>query len=102
MIIRMERSGGFTGIPLRTVIDTGQLSAEEGRTLQDLVDSAGFFDLPASLPSPRKGADRFNFRLTVEEPGRSHTVEFGDAAASEPLQALIQQVTLLARTNRQG
>ncbi len=100
MIIRMERSGGFTGIPMQAVIDTDTLAAEDKQNLRNLVESAHFFDLPASLPSPSGGADRFNYRLTVEEASRSHTVEFGEAAAGEPLQALVRQVTALGRTGR--
>jgi hypothetical protein len=102
MIIQMVRSGGFTGIPLRAVIDTEQLEVDEGRKLRNLVEAAGFFSLPASIPSPGGGADRFHYQLTVEDAGHSHTVEIGEGSASEPLQDLIRQVTLLARRARKG
>jgi hypothetical protein len=102
MILRMERSGGFTGIPLRAVIDSEQLPIEESRNLHHLVEVSGFFSLPPAIRSP-SGADRFSYRLTIEDSGRSHTVEVSEGAAPEHLQALIRQVTVMARsTGRAG
>jgi hypothetical protein len=98
MILRMERSGGFTAIPLRTVIDSEQLSTEESRNLHHLVEVSGFFSLPPTILSPAGGADRFRYQLTVEDAGRSHTVEVGESAAPENLQALIRQLTVMARS----
>jgi hypothetical protein len=102
MIIRMERSGGFTGIPLRAVVDSEQLEAGESRALRNQVEAAGFFNLPALQVSKSKGADRFHYQLTVEDAGHSHTIEIDEEAAPEPLQALIRQVAFLARRARKG
>jgi hypothetical protein len=95
----MERSGGFTGIPLRGEFDTLKLPPGKGETLRGLVDAAGFFALPASIPARSGGADRFQYRLTVEEEGRSHTVQVGEGDASPELLDLIQELTILARSN---
>ena len=102
MILRMERTGGFSGIPLRAEIDSERLSPDESRALKALVEDAGFFNLPAVLAPPPGGADRFHYHLTVEEAGRRHSVEVGEAAVPEPLQALIRQVTVLARRSPRG
>ena len=101
MILRMERSGGFTGIPLRAAIDTDQLPPEDNRNLNHLVVVSDFFNLPPAFPPPAGGtgsADRFSYRLTVEDSGRSHTVEVSEGAAPEHLQALIRQLTVMARS----
>lgn len=100
MIIRVERSGGFTGIPLRAVIDTRKLENEESRTLTKLLESAGFFNLPQSIQAKGGGADRFQYKLTVEEETRVHTVEVGETAGPAALQQLIQHVSSLARKMR--
>ena len=108
MILRMERSGGFTGIPLRAAIDTDQLSSEDSRNLVHLVEVSGFFHLPPAITSPAGGAggtggaDRFSYRLTVEDAGRSHTVEVSEGAAPDHLQALIRQLTVMARGAPRG
>ena len=97
MIIRIERSGGVTGIPLRTEIDTRKLPQGESEALGRMVEQAGFFNLPAQITSQAKGADRFQYQLTVEEGARRHTVSLGESGAPPALQTLIQQVTQLAR-----
>jgi hypothetical protein len=100
MRIDYERTGGFAGIRLAATIDTATLPADQSATLQNLIDEAHFFDLPAKIPSPPNVADQFNYRVTIEAAGKRHTVEAGEASASPALQALQQQLTLLARSAR--
>jgi hypothetical protein len=100
MIIRVERSGGFTGIPLRAVIDTRTLDPDEYRALQRLLDTTDFFSLPEIIQTKSGGADRFQYKLTVEEETRAHTVEVSDASAPVELQEFIQHVSLIARRMR--
>ncbi len=100
MIIRFERTGGFTAMPLRLEIDTDVLEPTELQNLRGLVEHSGFFNLPVRLAAPNSGADRFHYKVTVEEIDRSHTVESGDAGLPEDLQPLIQHLTLLARSTR--
>jgi hypothetical protein len=100
MIIRFERTGGFTAIPLRVVIDTTALEPGEHQNLRGLLDATGFFKLPARVPTPAAGKDRFTYKLTVENTQGSHTVEVGDAGLPETLQPLIQHLETLARTQR--
>jgi hypothetical protein len=102
MKIKLERSGGFTGIPLRANIDSDSLAAEESKALQEMVKSSGFFDLPAKIPPSAAGADRFNYKITIETEGQSHTVEFSEANTPAELAPLVQKVTLLARSARKG
>ena len=98
MVIRFERTGGFTGMSLRVVIDTTALQPVEHQNLSDLVRAAGFFQLPALLPGLQGGADRFTYKLTVEESKNMHTVEVGESGLPESLRPLIQQLEKLART----
>jgi hypothetical protein len=98
----LERSGGFTGIPLRAVIDSETLSQDEKGALEQLVDSAEFFTLPAKIQTPGPGADQFSYRLTVEHAGKSHTIEVSEAGIPEKLKPLLQRVTALARSSRKG
>ena len=102
MKIQLERSGGFTGIPLRSSIDTDLLDPEESKALEAMVASTGFFELPASFLSPKTGADRFNYKLTVADKARSHTIEFNEANAPESLSPLIKKMTLLGRSAPKG
>jgi Emfourin len=102
MKIQMERSGGFTGILFRSSIDTDLLDPKERKALLELVESARFFDLPARFPAVKAGADRFNYKLTIEAKDQSHTVEFNEANIPESLSPLVKQVTLLGRRAPKG
>src|SRR5512139_2550561 len=91
MRIEYERTGGFAGIRLAATIDTATLPADQARALQSMIEAAHFFDIAAGIPLPVRGADQFNYHVTIEDGGRRHTVDVGEAAASPELQALLQQ-----------
>lgn len=99
MKIFFERSGGFAGLSLRTKIDTNELPPQEADPLKEMVYRSKFFELPHELSS-EQGADRFTYRLTVEDAGNTHTVEMKGAAVPDEIQPLLQELTTLARTRR--
>jgi emfourin len=102
MRVHFERSGGFGGMRLTAELDTDQLqvtygatriqralSPEEARHLERLVESSDFFALPARTSSAARGADRFQYVITVENAGQRHSVQTMDEAAPEALSALL-------------
>ena len=97
MLIHFERTGGFAGMRTSVNLDTKSLPKDEADKLHDLVDKAGFFNLPASFPAPKRGADYFQYRLTVEMDGRKHTVEVSDPAVPAALRPLLQSLMGYAR-----
>jgi hypothetical protein len=102
MRIDLVRTGGFAGMRVATTVNTETLPPDEAHALRESVDAARFFDLPSVAASPAPGADRFHYKITVELEGRRHTVELGEAAAPEALQALLERLTALARAARSG
>jgi hypothetical protein len=100
MRIYFERSGGFAGMLLSTTVDTDSLSQEEALYFQSTFEETGFFELPARLSAPQEGADRFQYRLTVETGERQHTVELSDASAPDDLRPLLDRLTSLARSRQ--
>jgi hypothetical protein len=100
MRIDFERTGGFAGIRLAGSFDTDTLPADQAGTLQSLIAEAHFFELPAQIPAPPQAADQFHYHVTIEAKGKRHTVDVGEGSASPALQALLQQLSLLARSAR--
>jgi hypothetical protein len=100
MQIQFERSGGFAGMTVAATIDTDQLPAQEADELRALIDAAGFFNLPAKPAIASVGADQFQYTISVKAEGRQHTIQTGDASASEALQRLLRRLTALARSAR--
>ena len=97
MIIQVERSGGFTGIPLQAKIDTQSLDASASQAIETLVTAAAFFELPGKIASPGKGADRFQYHIHIQSETRRHEVEVSDGAGPAALNELIRQVIALTR-----
>lgn len=100
MQIHFERTGGFVGIHLTTTISSDVLSPEEARRLQQMIDAANFFALPAVLTAKTPGADRFRYRLTVTTQDRQHTVEIGEGAVPAALRPLLDWLTTVAKTRK--
>ncbi|MFQ5916035.1 MAG: protealysin inhibitor emfourin [Nitrospinota bacterium] len=100
--VQWERTGGFAGMRMAATIDSEALSQEEARRLRELVEAAGFFELPEEIAGPAEGADRFLYTLTVEMEGRRHTVRTSEAAAPPGLRSLIRWLTNAARKGRRS
>jgi hypothetical protein len=90
MRISFERSGGFAGITRTKTIDTATLPPNESNQVSQLIQSAGFFELPQTITSDTRGSDRFQYTLTVENNGQQHTITVGESALSGDLKSLIE------------
>ncbi len=93
MRITFERSGGFTGRKLQRSVDSAVLPAMQAHRLAELLEQSHFFDLPGKMPPPSRGADRFNYKITVETESRTHTVEATEAAIPPQLRPLLDWLT---------
>jgi len=89
--VELERSGGFAGLTLRTVLDTAELSAEEGRELARLVDALEGARLKQG-PPPRV-PDSTRYDLTVARSGRVRRLSFEDSTAPPEARPLLDRLT---------
>lgn len=99
MQIEFERTGGFGGLRLAITVDTETLAPEAANELARLIAAAGFYELPAQLATSLARADQFQYRLSVSDGARSHTIT-ADEGAPETVQALFRKLIALARTRR--
>src|SRR5262249_26450737 len=100
MRVLFERSGGMTGMRLTAVIDGEALAPDERGQLEQLIATADFFSLPERLASESPGADRFQYRVTVEWGDRRHSVVVEEAASLPALRPLLDWLTRAARSRR--
>jgi hypothetical protein len=98
MHIRFERTGGFAGQKLKGYLDSSDLSLAQARRLKDLLRQSRFFELPAILQASVPGADRFNYRVTVECEEGTHTVQASDAAIPGEMRPLLDFLARSLRT----
>jgi Emfourin len=109
MRIHFERSGGVGGVRLTAELDTDQgsaiygaaqlqrsLSSDEVRRLREILEAVDLFDLPAQAPPSRRGADRFQYVVTVESAGKRHSMRTTDRAAPKALRALLEYLTKIS------
>jgi hypothetical protein len=78
MRIEFTQAGGigyFPGLNKPVMVEVDQLGKEEAEELRRLVEAARFFDLPAAVGAPARGAADYQYYiLTVEDGRRRHTV----------------------------
>jgi hypothetical protein len=89
MQIQFERSGGIAGIRKTQSISSAMLPAEEEKKMADLVGAARFFELPPVMRATEPGADRFQYRISVETEKGKHTIQVDEAAVPAQLEPLI-------------
>ncbi len=97
MRIYFERTGGFAGMRVTATVDTDSLPSDDARELGELVDASGFFDILAGSTSSPGRADRFQYKLTIEDGERQHTAEINESAAPDSIRPLLRRLTTLAR-----
>lgn len=100
MKIYFERSGGFLGRSVSTVVDTNKLPPERALSLLEKLEDADFFDLPESPDAGLEGvfvADQLSYKVTVELAGVQHTVETSETNAPHELQPLLHELSQFAR-----
>jgi len=102
MRVTVERSGGIAGIRKSSSVSTDQLAPEAAQRLSDLVKSAGFHELAPVIRSAQPGADRFQYKITVESENGSHTVLVDEGAMPPSLQLLLNWIKDSARTRASG
>ena len=97
MRITFSRSGGVTGVRLRTAVNEDDLSAPHAAKLRRLVNAADCFQLPKQLAADPKQPDRFQYELTLEDGERRHTIAIDEEAATPALLKLFGWLTDVAR-----
>jgi len=94
--VEVERSGGFAGMVTRRVLDAADLAPEEAGELRRLVADADVAGLTQRLaeapPAAGRGADRFQYDVTVHQGEQVHHVTVRDGSVPAELQPLLARV----------
>lgn len=96
MRVYFERSGGFTGLRLKTAVDTADLPAEDAQEWEKCLAEAEFFNSP-SRPQPEAAADSFTYKLTVVTGEQEHTAAWSEENTPEQLRPMLRKLTAMAR-----
>jgi len=96
MRITFERSGGFAGVIIKRDFDLDDLADDVKDALENLLDTADFFDLPAQLPSKGVMPDSFSYVISVRSNKGEHTVRFGEGEITDDLRPLVDRLWQMA------
>jgi hypothetical protein len=104
MHVQFQSDGGFAVFPrLQTPIsiNVDALPASDANRLRQLVRATSFFDLPAHVGTPPRGAaDMRAYTITIEDGGRRHTVRVAEPIPDATLQELVDILQAQARALR--
>src|SRR3954452_16994333 len=93
MRVELQSDGGiafFPGLNKPVVLNSSDLPKAQADQLQQLIDSARFFELPAASRSlPKGAADMRRYTIMVEYGRRRRTVRLTDPIEDANIQALI-------------
>ena len=97
--ILFERTGGFMGRKVSATIDLDDLPDEQADLLDDLLDEADFFELPADLTRPAM-PDAFTYNITISSDKGQHSVRVSDTTVPDDLLPLLEELSKQARMQR--
>src|SRR5262249_50374922 len=101
MRISCKKTGGIAGLKASAEGDSEQLSPAQAQEMKDLVERADLFDQP-SKPGGKSMPDQFQYEITVEDQGKTHSFVTNDAAASDDLLDLVDWLVGAARKQKSG
>jgi len=92
--IIFERSVGFLEPPIGLTLDLDSLAPDEAQHLMYLIEDADFFRFPEDLVMDSTD-DEFIYTITVEAGKMRHRVRVSEMYLSEPLQMLVDELSVL-------
>ena len=101
LTIEFERTGGFTGIPLRVILNGGLLEPSEFLSVRQMVENSGFFMISNPELQADTGADQFRYRIAIATAKRRHEVMLTEKQVPENLKPLIRFLTGKVRPKNQ-
>ena len=87
--IDLARSGGLAGLTMAVSVDTDSLAPEMAGVLDAALRDADLAELAARPHPPARGADRFQYDITVERDGQRHSISFPETDVPPELQPVI-------------
>jgi hypothetical protein len=91
VIIKVERSGGFAGIPVSNEIDAKDLPSTLVTRLNKIMENTKSSKLPLSV-TPRGAADHFTYKISVKDGANERVIECNQYNLQDDLKSLIKYV----------
>lgn len=91
MKIKIERSGGFAGIPSSNEIDSDKLPSSLEGTVRELLNPTKF-PITKDLKRHRSAADYFNYKIIIKNRNKEHVIDCSELDMDPNIKSLISYV----------
>ena len=91
MIIKVERSGGFAGIPVSNEIDANNLPSALVTKLKKIMENTNSSTLPIK-DTPRGAADHYTYKISIQDGVNLKVIECNQFNIEDDLKSLVKFV----------
>lgn len=90
MIIKIERSGGFSGIPTCSSMNSEDLPAPLAAKAKKVLQNQKF-NLYSNV-IPKSSADYFNYRITIQDGPNQNIIECNQLNIQDDLRSIVKYI----------
>ena len=91
MRIRVERSGGFAGLPVSNEIDGKDLPSGLTRTAKKIMEDKRASSLSIKS-SPRGAADHYTYKISIQDGRNQRVIECNQYNIGDDLKSLVKYI----------
>jgi len=91
MRIRVERSGGFAGIPISNEMDAKDLPSAQLRTAKKIIEDKKVPSL-SMKSSPRGAADHYIYKISIQDGMNQRVIECNQYNIQDDLKSLVNYI----------
>jgi len=91
VIIKVERSGGFAGIPVSNEIDANNLPSALVTKLKKIMENTNSSTLPIK-DTPRGAADHYTYKISIQDGVNVKVIECNQFNIEDDLKSLVKYI----------
>ena len=91
MIIKVERTGGFSGISKYSEMNSDDLPSALETTVKKIIKSAKTSSLPLKS-TPKGAADHYTYKISIKDGGNENIIECNQYSIQDDLKSLIKYI----------
>jgi hypothetical protein len=99
MIIRVERSGGLTGIPMTNEVDAKELPLTLVTKVKKIMGNAKSFSSPLKS-TPRGAADHFTYKILIQDGISQRIIECDEYNIHNDVKSLIRYIERISKKEK--
>jgi hypothetical protein len=96
MIIKVERSGGLTGIPMTNAVDAKDLPSALVTKIRKMMSNSRSPSLPLKS-TPKGAADHFTYKILIQDGLNQRIIECNEYNIQNDIKSLIRHIERISK-----